>query len=424
MSRLNQEITKRTERPSLPEELTPILADLAKIGARPFLVGGAVRDWLMGRSAKDTDIEVYGITAERLIEVLQKYGRAGQVGVSFGVIKLTTLKGKEFDFSLPRRESKSGDGHKDFIVTPDPNMTIKEACGRRDYTINAMALDLTTNELHDYYSGRQHIEDKVLRHTTIRFAEDPLRVLRGFQMAARFKMRIHPDTARLCQRIKGRFAALAKERVWGEWEKWALKVTDYNEYGGFKMGLDFLKETGWDEHFVNLRKADTYNLHRVEGSGDERLVILFSAMCRNMTLGEAEVLLTDIGVPQFLKVKILKLLGIYKTGYGTEEKAVRRMAVNLHPMTVRDMVNLLYVTEDEMAWKRSSSALRDVATKLGCLNGKPVPYVMGRNLVSAGLAEPGPVMGKVLTKVYDAQIDGKITDEASGLALAKELLAK
>lgn len=413
------------EKPKLPAELTTIVADLVKAGAKPYLVGGAVRDWLMGRTAKDTDIEVYGISAEKLIEILQPYGRASQVGVSFGVIKLTTYKGNEYDFSLPRRESKSGEGHRGFIVKPDPTMTVKEACGRRDYTVNAMAYDLATDELHDYYNGQEHLKDKVLRHTTIHFAEDPLRVLRGFQMAARFDMTIHPDTATLCKLIKDKFKTLAKERIWGEWEKWGTKP-----YKDFDKGIEFLRATGWDEHFPGIATLKTYHLYKTGSfSGEMRLLMLLTALCDHLSIGDSERLLDSIGTLPAIKTKCLKILGADKlirpTHFGplkVTDKIVRRISVNLHPATVRELAWHMSVCGDDSY--KPDEVLAKVAVTLGVMDGKPVPLVMGRHLVEKGLATPGPTMGKVLAKVYDAQLDGKVSDEMSALEMAKTLLAQ
>src|SRR4051812_23589293 len=117
-----------------------ILEAIKAAGGRPLIVGGAVRDWLMGGEGKDFDIEVYDLSIDRLSEVLAGFGRVDAVGRSFGILKMRLPDGQELDVSLPRRESKVGTGHRGFIAEPDPTMTPHEAAARRDFTWNALAL--------------------------------------------------------------------------------------------------------------------------------------------------------------------------------------------------------------------------------------------------------------------------------------------
>src|SRR5579862_7550827 len=124
---------------NLPPELRRIVQDLDAAGFRALVAGGAVRDDLLGIEPKDFDIEVYGISFDVLAERLASYGRIDLVGQSFGVVKLTVSGGRVYDFSLPRRDSKIGRAHRDFLATFDPDITPKEAASRRDFTINAMA---------------------------------------------------------------------------------------------------------------------------------------------------------------------------------------------------------------------------------------------------------------------------------------------
>lgn len=154
-------------------------------GGRPLFVGGAVRDAVLSRlhsepvDGKDIDIEVYGIDAETVVEAVSATGaQVDEVGASFGVIK-AVLDGEDFDISLPRRDSKTGSGHRGFRVDVDHTLDVTEAAGRRDFTINAMSFDADTGELIDPYAGAVDLDDRVLRHTGDAFADDPLRVLRG-----------------------------------------------------------------------------------------------------------------------------------------------------------------------------------------------------------------------------------------------------
>ncbi len=140
-----------------------------------MIVGGAVRDALLGIQPKDLDIEVYGISYDSLAAFLSRYGRVDLVGKSFGVVKLSN----EVDFSVPRRESKTGAHHRDFQATFDPSITPQEAASRRDFTINAMAYDPLTEEVVDFFGGQEDLKNRVLRATSSALSR------RSFARAAR-----------------------------------------------------------------------------------------------------------------------------------------------------------------------------------------------------------------------------------------------
>src|ERR1019366_8171117 len=226
--------------PPLPDELRAMLAALRPVG-RPRLVGGGVRDWLLGLPSKDFDIEVAGVDFEGLRRALSPFGAADIVGRSFGVLKVRGAGG-EYDFSLPRRESKTGAGHRGFAVRPDPTLGDADAAARRDFTVNSIAQDPFTGALADPFGGQADLRARILRHTGPAFREDPLRVLRAFQLAARFDFSLAPETAALCREMVPSFAELPVERVWGEWDKWAVKSMRPSR------GLGVLEETGWAVH--------------------------------------------------------------------------------------------------------------------------------------------------------------------------------
>ena len=167
---------------ALPEELVRILR-LTPALQHSFLVGGCVRDWLLGLPNKDFDLEVFGVTYEQLVEALGPWGRTDLVGRSFGVVKLTTPGGHTFDFTVPRRDSKTAAGHKGFVITFEPDLTLKEAAARRDFTINSLMYDPRGGEVLDFFGGVSDLRNRLLRHTSAAFGEDPLRVLRGMQFA-------------------------------------------------------------------------------------------------------------------------------------------------------------------------------------------------------------------------------------------------
>src|SRR4030095_4285323 len=152
-------------------------------GGRALLVGGCVRDALMGAQPKDWDLEVYQLDALRLREILDQFGSVNVVGESFTVYKL----GQNLDVSIPRRERKSGRGHRGFVVEGDPSMEVAEATRRRDFTINAILKDPLTGELIDPFDGQADLASRLLRVVSAEtFGDDSLRVLRAAQFAARF----------------------------------------------------------------------------------------------------------------------------------------------------------------------------------------------------------------------------------------------
>src|SRR5580658_8348487 len=205
---------------TIPSSLEAILRDLDGAGFRALVVGGAVRDALLGLEQKDFDIEVYGISYDRLADFLSRYGRVDLVGKSFGVVKLAG-----FDFSIPRRENKIGPHHRGFLTTFDESITPQEAASRRDFTINAIAYDPIRGEALDFFGGREDLRNRVLRATSAAFSEDPLRVLRGMQFACRFDLTVDPATAEMCRALAGNYCAgeyatLARERIAEEFMKW------------------------------------------------------------------------------------------------------------------------------------------------------------------------------------------------------------
>ena len=196
------------------------IADLAvQRGGRAYFVGGCVRDKYMNKESKDVDIEVHGLEPQTLWELLQQVGEPAVFGESFGVYSLRHLN---LDIAMPRREHAVGRGHRDFAVSVDPHIGPKEASHRRDFTVNAMMEDVLTGELIDPWNGLADLKAGILRHVDDNsFPEDPLRVLRAAQFAARFEFEVAPETVELCRGID--LSALSMERVEGELKKALLQ---------------------------------------------------------------------------------------------------------------------------------------------------------------------------------------------------------
>src|SRR5713101_10105598 len=193
-----------------------IATAIRNAGGRALIVGGWVRDRLLygpGHEPANVDLEVFGLPGDRLRTVLETFGDVEAVGESFQVYKIGAI-----DVALPRRDSKAGRGHKGFVVTGDPDMSIAEAARRRDFTINAISWDPLTGEYFDPFDGRGDLRRRLLRVVDPQtFGDDSLRVLRGVQFAARFALSLDESTAALCRQIP--LDDLPSERVWGELEK-------------------------------------------------------------------------------------------------------------------------------------------------------------------------------------------------------------
>lgn len=289
----------------IAQPLRRILRAIRRAGGRPLIVGGSVRDALIAMQvdadtpSKDIDVEVFGISRLELKAVLSQFGDVSDVGESFAVIKLRAGR-QEFDFSLPRRDNKTGRGHKEFEVEVDHTMTPREAAKRRDFTINAISFDPFSGELIDPFGGIEDLRKRILRPTSEHFAEDPLRILRGFQFAARFNLTWTPELEALGRQLKPEFATLAQERVREEWLKWAGRGVKPSQ------GLKFLKAVGWLEFFPEVAALDgvlqdviwhpegdvfEHTCHVVDAmawqcdregiEGDRRVRLMFGALCHD-----------------------------------------------------------------------------------------------------------------------------------------------
>ena len=196
-----------------------IARGVAALGGRAYLVGGCVRDRVLGRESKDIDIEVHGIRPDQLENVLDSLGTRNAVGQSFGIYQ---LKGYTLDIAMPRRAGVRGAGHDDFGALVDPEAGTYEAARRRDFTMNALMEDVLTGQITDHFHGLADLSRGVLRHVDDdTFREDPLRVFRAAQFAARFGFSVAEETERLCAGTD--VTGLPRERVMQEVEKALLK---------------------------------------------------------------------------------------------------------------------------------------------------------------------------------------------------------
>ena len=250
--------------PHLERVLHELCELLRDAGGTTYLVGGSVRDHFLRRKLTELDLEVFGLAPERMREVIGSRYPLDLVGRAFGILK---LRGLPIDVGLPRRESKIGLGHRGFTVHSDPLMPLAEAAARRDFTINAVYLDPLTDTIVDPWGGLADLTRRRLRHTSAAFAEDPLRVLRGMQLVARFDLQADRATIELCRHIEPE--GLPAERIFAEWQKLILQ----GEVPA--LGLAFLRDSGWVRYFpelaalIGVAQDSTFSLGRFEVTQDE-----------------------------------------------------------------------------------------------------------------------------------------------------------
>ncbi len=451
-----------------PEPLRALLEASPRL-RHVYLVGGCVRDALLGLPQTDFDLEVFGLDYAGLAAELSRFGRADLVGRSFGVVKLTMPGGGTYDFSLPRRDSKTGPGHKGFEVEINPGIAPREAASRRDFTINALMLDARTGELLDFFNGREDLALRILRHTSPAFSEDPLRVLRGMQFAGRFGLTAAPETVALCRGIAGGFKELAIERVREEWWKWAARSTRPS------CGLRFLAETGWAAHFPELDairgvpqdpewhpEGDvfTHTLHCCdamaalprwrtadeESRGVYMLAVLTHDFGKAVTTAEeirdgrprvvspgheiqgvalAESFLARIDLPQALKKRILPLVANHMIPpQPMSDRAIRRLSHRLRPENIQGLC--LVMTADASGRPPRPPAvpavarhLLDRAAEMKIQEKAPRPALQGRHLLELGLP-PGKIFGEILHRAYEAQLEGRFENLESALRWLRE----
>lgn len=235
---------------------------LITAGFRPMIVGGAVRDSLLGREApKDFDIEIHGAKSfDQIFKVLKGKAQLTLTGKSFGVIKAKMKLddgswSEDLDLSLPRRESKIGDGHRGFKIEVDPTMSLHEATSRRDLTINSLLWDPVAKQVIDMHEGTKDLRNGILRHTSEAFDEDPLRVLRIARFSAKLGFSTADETVELSNSLVGNFDQLFSSRVTGELNRMILEP-----HAG--KGFQFLKDSGWDKKMGDLSKVNTPELSK------------------------------------------------------------------------------------------------------------------------------------------------------------------
>lgn len=456
---------------NIPKKITDIAEAIRSIGGRAMLVGGCVRDELMDVDPKDWDVEVYGVEPAKLRGLLDSFGEVNVVGEAFAVYKI----GSDLDVSLPRRERKEGRGHRAFVVEGDPDMSFKEACSRRDFTINAILRDILTGEIVDPFDGQGDIRGKILRMVSSEtFGEDSLRVLRAAQFAARFEFDLDPETVEVCKAID--LTDLPKERIWGELEKLLLLSARPS------IGLKWLYDLGITakifpemQSLVGVPQEPAWHpegdvdIHTMMVCDEARKLIDDLDHSRKVAVMLGS-LAHDFGKPtttEFIDGRIrsrghdeagveptltfLDRLGIHTLdGFDVRNQVVQLVRYHLKPgeyykakspvgdgafrrLARKVEPDLLYrvAKADSLGrnpdwlpkekWFGSEAQEWFIAKvrELDIEKKAPDPILMGRHLIELGLT-PSPRFREILDAVYELQLDSKITDLDQAVAEAQK----
>ena len=453
----------RLEDSALAGILRRIEESVRRSGGRTWVVGGTVRDLVLGRQPRDLDLEVTGLPPGELHALLSEQFTVQFVGKAFAVFK---LQGLPVDISIPSRlhtlETSSIPG---LLRQADPDMPIDEALARRDFTSNAMAWDPDTKELRDPFDGRADLVAGRLRHVSHQFVEDPIRVLRGMHLAARFELRVVPETAALCRTLSQE--EQPSERLWEEWRKFILLSRKPS------LGLHFLSECEWLRFYPELAALQgcpqdplwhpegdvwIHTLHcldwfATERTGDERddLIVGLSVLCHDFGkpatthddgehitsrghesegTGPTKDFLERLTNQQDVLDDIIPLVQCHLRPRAlfdvqASDSAIRRLA-----RQVTRIDRLVRAARADHAGRPpkpfdgfpAGEWLLARAKTLAVERQVPLPLVMGRHLLELGV-QPGPDMGRLLDDCYEAQLDGEFFTLEEGLAYAKSKLS-
>ncbi len=215
---------------ALDKALSPnVRSAIIDKGGKIYQIGGVVRDEMLGKVSKDLDLLVVGIDIKELGKIIEPFGKVNLVGKSFGVLKFKPEgSSEEIDISVPRIDEKStGKGHKDFEIKLGKGISLEQDQLRRDFWMNAMSKDIETGEVHDMGGrGKLDIENRVVRMINPQaFQDDPLRMLRAVQFAARFDFKIEPKTYKEIKNNAKLIKTVSAERFHEEFVKMFTKST-------------------------------------------------------------------------------------------------------------------------------------------------------------------------------------------------------
>lgn len=435
----------------------------AQRGGRAYFVGGFVRDRLMNRENKDIDIEIHGLAPDCVAGLLDSLGERLDIGRSFGIFG---LKGYSIDIAMPRREKLRGIGHRDFEVTVDPFIGTEKAAIRRDFTVNAMMEDVLSGEIIDHFGGQADLKAGILRHVSgDSFGEDPLRVLRAAQFAARFGFSVAEETIGLCRSMP--IHALSRERVEGELDKALLKAERPSVFFETLRRMDQLGD--WFPEMEALIGVRQNPKHHAEGDvWIHTMLVIDAAAALRERCAQPKGLMLAAAAHDLGKAVTTEVIRGEIHAYGHEEKGVPIAERFLSRIThekklIALALNLVanHMRPNTAAWAGASVkstnrmfdeaidpealillALADARGQISACPAAPHdvflyerleiyreymarPAVMGRDLIGAGLA-PGGDFTEILAYAHKLHLAGVEKENAlkQTLSYARKLRSK
>ena len=395
------------------KKLQPIFNTLLAHKIKPIIVGGFVRDSLLGISSKDIDIELYNLNSyEQLQKILQEFGSINSVGKSFGVCKLSFEK-FELDFSFPRKDSKTTEGHKGFSIKIDAHLDFKTASSRRDFTINAMGFDIQRKEILDPFGGLDDLNKNILRVVdTQKFAQDPLRVLRAMQFCARFNLIVENITLDICKKMiqEKMLTQLPKERIFLEFEKLLTQAKKPS------IGIKFLKTIDGFSYFTELNNTSLYQkkLDALDNLQDNQLHIKLLILSYDLSQDALVNFLDKLTNDKRLIKKIITLYkyrDIFLKTTTIDNYTLYKIAENV---SIKEILSIHIAFQEKDIYNK----IKIQAQNLGIYEKKLKALIEGKDLVALGL-EPSAHFATILQNCYEAQMRGDFTTKEDGLKKIK-----
>ncbi len=406
--------------------VSALLDRMSADGVSVHIVGGAVRDWLLGIPTADFDIEMMGLSdIDALKQRLKSLGKLNEVGRSFSVLRYQN-DGYSVDFSLARQELKTARGHRGFRIDTDSVSDFGVAASRRDFTVNSIGIEWVFGRIVDPFNGRMDISKRVLRHVSDQFDDDPLRVLRAIQFAGRFGFSIHPDTSERCRRLD--ITELSPARIRAELEKLfrlSIRPSDglrllpdlgvmraWPELGGWERG------SGWDAglNWVDAAAAMAPRPHfwtlicvwvsawAIAGGASSGVIDRWLARwCDTVKVRQSIVAIVSVCTQ------------VLQSNNPPSDAEMR------HFSTRAPLKEVLVVVAAALAeYPQRVGHLRGQVMRLGIMEGPPQPLVTGKSLMALGIPT-GPHLGEMLRDFYSAQLDGRLTSVDQAIKIAREI---
>ena len=429
--------------------------EVKKHGGTAYYVGGYVRDYLLNLENKDIDIEIHGVEVSILKEILDTLGERISMGESFGIFG---LRGYGVDIALPRKEKAIGKGHRDFETFTDPMIGTYEAAKRRDFTINAMMMDVLTGEIVDHFGGTEDLKNHILRHVSEEtFPEDALRVLRGAQFASRFDCSIAPETLELCKDMP--LNHLSHERVWEELRKALLKAEKPSVF--FQTLREMHQLSVWFpevEALIGVEQNPTYHAEgdvfnhtmmvldeaaKYRDEASDSFGFMLTALCHDFGKAICTEIVKGKICSYYHEIKGLPLIETFLrrltnetkrisyvlnltefhmrpnalASFGSSEKSTNKLfdsvfcARDLVYFAKSDHFGRITTVQDsfheDFLWERLQ-VYEELMKK---------PFVMGRDLMEAGL-KPSPLFSELLDYAHKLRLAGVEKEEALKQTLA------